>query len=69
MTELEFICQGCDYSTKDLREGMGHSAGTGHTLERQADDEGTTMTISLEPAEDEDREYWDADEPEYEDEL
>lgn len=45
-----------------LSGAMHHASLTGHSLTRETDDEGTTMTISLAPAEDEDEDYWDPEE-------
>lgn len=56
----DFACGGCDYSTAELKDGMNHAATTGHALTRTIDDEGTTMTISLDvdgPEDDDDD--WD----------
>jgi hypothetical protein len=43
----DFACGGCDYSTAELKDGMDHAATTGHALSREANEEGTTMTISV----------------------
>lgn len=40
-------CAGCEYQTNDVREGMAHAADTNHELTRAADEEGTTLTISV----------------------
>lgn len=43
----DFVCDGCDYSTAEFKEGTDHAATYGHELTRTIDDEGTTMTISV----------------------
>jgi len=61
-TDQRFKCGGCEYSTTELREGMSHAASTNHDLTRAADDEGTTMTISVafdDDLVDDDEDDWD----------
>lgn len=48
----DFACTTCEYSTADLKEGVGHATSTNHELTRAIDDEGSTMTISVAPDED-----------------
>lgn len=43
----ELACGGCDYSTTEPRDGISHAATTGHALSAPANEEGTTMTISV----------------------